>query len=157
MQAEYELSDIEEDAITIDVLPSQKTKFDTKVEMEMGKGSVKCSKSAYTRHCKIFDNYYEEEHHECELFTSIHPKSIFDCYMYDWGRIEESHERIIVEIKTVNLNTNATLTENKNNAVLSCGFQDKVFTCQATKPGNKKDLLIMDGLYNENYSAYNTM
>ncbi|XP_065363778.1 uncharacterized protein LOC135957050 isoform X1 [Calliphora vicina] len=158
LETESVHGDTEQDSITIKILPPQKTNFDTRVQLEIGKSTVKCSKhESYTRHCKIVDIYNGGTHHQCELYTSIHPNSMFECFMYNWGRMEESRERIFVDIKNSTLYTNATQEDQNSAEILGCEFQDKVFSCQAEMPNHKNELLIMDGVYNGRYSAYNTV
>lgn len=158
LEAESVHGDFEHDSITIKVLPPQKTNFDTRVQLEIGKSTVKCSKhETFTRHCKIVDIINGGTYHQCELYASIYRNSMFECFMYNWGRMEESRERIFVDIKNSTLITNATQIEENNAEILNCEFQDKVFSCQAEMPNHKSELLIMDGVYNGYYSAYNTM
>lgn len=158
LEAESINGDYEKDSLTIQILPTQKTNFDTRMQVEIGKATVKCSKhESYTKHCKIVDIYYGNTFHECTLYTSIHPNSMFECYIYNWGRIEQSRERIFVDIKNSTLFTNGTHEVSNSSDILSCEFQDKVFSCQAEMPDHMEELLIMDGLYNGRYSAYDTI
>ncbi|XP_073835029.1 uncharacterized protein isoform X2 [Musca autumnalis] len=158
LETENEYGDYEQDSVNIQVLPFQKTKFDTRVQMEIGKGTIKCSKPDSAKHCKIVDLYYGETYHDCQLYTTIHPGSSFECYIYNWGRMEESYERIFVDTLNNSLpNTNATMYENSKAVIISCDFQSTVYSCQAEKPDHKTELLIMDGVYNGYYSAYQTV
>lgn len=149
--------DIEQDAVTIEILPTQKINFETRVEKEMGKGTISCSKHAsYTKHCKIFDNT-GQAYHECDLYTNIKANSSYECYTYNWGRMEASVEKIMVDIKESTQHAEATLEENDNHFVIRCQFKDKIHNCQAEMPNGKDEIFIMDGLYNGRYSAYDTM
>ncbi|XP_059223646.1 uncharacterized protein LOC106086382 isoform X2 [Stomoxys calcitrans] len=158
LEAENNYGDFEHDSITIHTLPLQKTNFETRVQKEIGKGSIKCSKPDSAKHCKIVDVYYGITYRQCDLYATIHPSSIFDCYIYNWGRMEQSHERIFVDAVNSSLPyTNATLMDNENAAVLGCDFRDKVYSCQAEMPDRRTELLVMDGVYNGHYSAYDTV
>lgn len=157
LEAENDYGDYEQDSITIQILPLQKSNFETRVQLEVGKSTIRCSKPDTAKHCKIVDLYYGGTYHECELYTTIHPSSIYDCYVFNWGRMEQSHERIFVD--TVNATapyTNATTTDNDDALILGCEFRDKVYSCQAEMPDHRTELLLMDGAYNGHYSAYDT-
>ncbi|XP_058979008.1 uncharacterized protein LOC131802642 isoform X1 [Musca domestica] len=158
LEMENYFGDYEQGSATIQILPFQKTKFDTRVQMEFGKGTIKCSKPDSAKHCKIVDLYYGETYRDCQLYTTIHPGSSFECYVYNWGRMEESYERIFVDTLNGTLpSTNATLNENNKAITISCDFQSTVYSCQAEKPDRKTELLIMDGVYNGYYSAAQTI
>ncbi|XP_075155690.1 uncharacterized protein LOC142229038 isoform X2 [Haematobia irritans] len=158
LEAENLFGDYEQDTITIHSLPLQKTNFETRVQMEVGKGTIKCSSPDSAKHCKIVDVYYGGTYRECTLYTTIHPSSSFDCYISNWGRMEPSHERIYVDAINSSIPyTNATLMDSSDAFVLGCEFRDKVYSCQAMMPDHRTELLIMDGVYNGHYSAYDTV
>lgn len=158
LEAENNYGDYEQDTVTIQILPMQKTNFDTRVQMEIGKGTIRCSKhETYTKHCTILDVYYGGTYHQCDLYTSIHPSSMFECYMFNWGHMKQSYERIFVDIPNSTYYTNATMEDNNSMSALRCAFKDKVFSCQAEMPESTTELLIMDGVYDGHYSAYDTM
>lgn len=71
LEAENILGDYEQDSLTIQILPTRKINFDTRVQLDIGKATVKCSKhESYTKHCKIVDIYSGSTYHQCELYTS---------------------------------------------------------------------------------------
>ena len=149
--------DIEVDSVTIEILPTQKTRFETRVEMEVGKGTISCTQhSTYTKQCQILDNS-GEWHHECKLYTNIRANSSFECHAYNWGRMEASVEHIVVDIKNSTRPAVGTLEENDHNYVLRCQFTDSVNNCQAEMPNGKDELFLMNGLYTGHYSSYDTL
>lgn len=158
LEAENVKGFVEKSSITIEILPYQKTNFDRRLSLEIGKSTVKCSKhSNQTKYCKIFDVYNGQMYHQCELFTSIRPNSMFECFMYNSGRMEVIRERIFIDIKNSTVYTKASLETKENSEVLRCDFLHKVYSCRAEMPDRKTELLITDGVYNGYYSAYNTM
>ncbi|TMW47591.1 hypothetical protein DOY81_007336 [Sarcophaga bullata] len=157
LEAESVNGVVEQGLITVEILPYQKTNFDKRMISEIGKSTVKCSiNPIYTKYCKIFDVYTGQMHYQCELFTNIRPNSMFECFMYNSGRMEVIREHIFIDIKNSTLYTNSTLETKENFEILRCDFLEEVHSCQAEMPDRKTELLIMDGLYNGRYSAYHT-
>lgn len=158
LEAENAHGEFEQDQIKIQILPDQKTKFDTHVQREIGRGTISCSKhESYTKHCKIYDNETGESWNKCDAEVTIRPNKTLDCYTFNWGRLEESQEHIFIDIKNATQYAAASVMDNDTSIVMRCKFVDTLYSCQAEMPDHKKELYIMDGLYNGRYSSYDTL
>ncbi|XP_037936959.1 uncharacterized protein LOC119670667 [Teleopsis dalmanni] len=159
LEAENIYGDFEQDSVNVQILPAQKTRFDTHIQRELGKGSIACTKhDSYTKHCKIVDKQSNESWNQCEVYTTIRPNISFECLTYNWGRMQESYEHIFVETKERTVYTTASMEDNNNTSViLRCQFSDTLQSCQAEMPDHKNEIYIMDGMYNGRYSTYDTL
>uniref|UniRef100_W8C1A1 Ig-like domain-containing protein n=1 Tax=Ceratitis capitata TaxID=7213 RepID=W8C1A1_CERCA len=158
LEAENPYGDYERGELKLTILGMHKKHVNTSVQLAIGDGTISCSlPDLAVKQCKIIDHKKNEVWNSCSIYTHVRPNRTFDCYTRNWGRMTQSHERIIVEVKNSSLYTTASVTETDESFVLRCQFGGELHGCQAEAPGRESELYIMEGLYNGRYSAYDTL
>ncbi|XP_017476836.1 PREDICTED: uncharacterized protein LOC108366869 [Rhagoletis zephyria] len=159
LEAENAFGDYEQGDLKVSILSMQKKYLNTSVQLAIGDGTISCTLPASaTTQCKIIDyNNKDEVWNSCNIYTHIRPNRTFVCYTHNLGSMTQSIEHITVQAKNSSMYTTATVTEGDDEVVMRCQLNSVVQGCQVEMPGRRKELYIMEGLFNGRYSAYDTL